>query len=324
MLLDWFFLILGLLLLLGGGELLVRGATGLARSLGVSPLLIGLTVVAFGTSAPELAVNITAALRGQSGISFGNIMGSNIANIGLILGISALVKPLAVQRSLVLRELPIMLIATLAASLMALDHWFGGVSEVGGLDGILLLVGFAAFMAYTVRVARKERRGNGFMAEAEELGSEGGDGGLALPALLTVLGLVGVIGGGHWTVEGAVALARGFGVSEAVIGLSLVALGTSLPELVTSLAAARSGHADLAVGNVVGSNLFNLLLVLGCTATLRPVSLPEGGLVDLAVMVGISLVLLPMAMTFQRRVNRFEGGVLLAVYCGYIAWRTLA
>jgi len=321
---DWLILILGLGFLLGGGELLVRGATALARGLGVSPLLIGLTVVAFGTSAPELAVNITAALRGQGGISFGNIMGSNVANIGLILGITARGRPLGGHRTIITRELPFLLIVTIGASLMALDFFLGeaGGEAVGRIDGIVLLICFVGFMIYTMRAAKREREGNIFMEEVEEAG-EGPVMALPLAALLTVAGLAGVIGGGQWTVDGAVAIARVFGVSEAVIGLSIVALGTSLPELVTSLAAARAGHADLAVGNVVGSNLFNLLLVLGSTTVLRDVPLPEGGLIDLAVMVGLTIVLLPMAMGERRRINRFEGALLLATYLIYVGWRTL-
>lgn len=320
---DWLILLLGLSLLIGGGEVLVRGSTSLAKSLGVSPLVIGLTVVAFGTSAPELAVNLTAALRGQGGISFGNIIGSNIANIGLILGLAALVRPLHVRREIIVREMPILLAVTFAACLMAMDSLLnqGATNQIGGMEGGFLLIGFACFMAYTLRMARRDRRSSGYLNI--DAGGKGRPMSLVTALLLTLAGLAGVIGGGHWTVEGAVALARSFGVSEAVIGLSIVALGTSLPELVTSVAAARSGHADLAVGNVVGSNLFNLLLVLGSTAIVRPVPFPERGAVDLAVMLGMSILLLPMAMTFQRRISRVEGAVLLVAYCTYIAWRTL-
>ncbi|MEZ4396719.1 MAG: calcium/sodium antiporter [Candidatus Krumholzibacteriia bacterium] len=320
---DLLILFLGLALLVGGGEVLVRGATALARSLGVSPLVIGLTVVAFGTSAPELAVNITAALRGQGGISFGNVVGSNIANIGLILGISALVRPLAVQRSLARRELPFMLAASLGATLLALETVADRAGGLGAVDGVLLLAGFVVFLVAMLRAARRDRARDPFLRGAEERAGEGGAMGLPLASLLTLAGLAGVIGGGHWTVEGATAIARHLGISEAVIGLSIVAIGTSLPELVTSLVAARHGESDLAVGNVVGSNIFNLLLVLGPTAMIRRIAVPAGGVVDLAVMCALSLALLPLGFAFGNRINRAEGAILLAAYTGYIAWRVL-
>jgi len=318
---DWLALLVGLGLLLGGGEILVRGATALARSLGISPLVIGLTVVAFGTSAPELAVNITATLRGQGSISFGNIVGSNIANIGLVLGIAALVRPLKVQPSVVTREIPIMLGATLLAVLLASDQLLGGAAGlVSRLDGLVLLAGFAVFLYLTVRSALRDRT-DSFLDVATEEGKRLGPERVAQSVALTLGGLVGVVLGGQWTVTGAVGIATALGVSETIIGLTIVAIGTSLPELAASLIAVRHGQADLAVGNVVGSNVFNLLLVLGPTAMIRPIPVPAGGQGDLLVLVAVSLVLLPVTLTGQR-IIRLEGAALLVGYWAYMLWRT--
>jgi cation:H+ antiporter len=316
---DWLLLIAGLGVLLVGGEGLVRGATGLARSLGVSPMVIGLTVLAFGTSAPELAVNVNAALKGSSALTFGNVVGSNIANVGLILGITALVQTLRIHRTIVTREIPIMLLATALTLVLGMagsaPHYFDSV------DGLVLLGGFVLFLFVTVRNARREDE---FIHQAEEETTEQPPLKLTTAATLTVLGLAGVLLGSHWTVEGATGVARALGMSEALIGLTFVAIGTSLPELTTSLFSAMKGHADLAVGNIVGSNVFNLLFILGVSATIRPVPVPaDGGRLDLLLMAGFSVVFLPLAMT-QKRLGRLEGLLLFAGYLTYMGWRVFA
>jgi cation:H+ antiporter len=316
--------IIGLALLYAGGESLVRGATSLARGLGISTLVIGLTVVAFGTSAPELAVNVTAALRGQSGISFGNIIGSNIANLGLILGLAALVRPLHILPAISKREIPIMLAATLAVVLLAPRALAGGQGILGRLDGLILLAGFGLFLVFTLRRAMRERRDGAFTKVAAEEAQRHSQAALPMSLLLTLLGLAGVLLGGHWTVEGATAIARALGVGEEIIGLSIVAVGTSLPEMAASLTAARRGHMDLAVGNVVGSNLFNLLLVLGPTAMIRPLPVPAGGHYDFYALLFFSFLLLPIAISGGHRINRVEGAFFLLCYLAYIAWRTFA
>jgi cation:H+ antiporter len=312
-------LIVGLVVLLTGGEALVRGATSLARSFGVSPMVVGLTVVAFGTSAPELAVNAMAAIRGENAITFGNVVGSNIANIGLIVGITALVTPQVVHKSIVTRELPIMLLATALALVLFRDRLWGASSEaITRIDGVILLVGFVAFLVITVRTAVKARH-DPFMEEAEENRPRSVGRGSAL--LLTIIGLAGVLIGSEWTVSGATKVATALGMSQAVIGLTIVAIGTSLPELTTSLFAAAKGHADLAMGNIVGSNVFNLLFVLGVSTSIRELALPEGGVTDLWVMVALSVILLPFAAR-QRRLGRAEGAFLLVSYIAYMSWRT--
>ena len=316
-------ILIGLACLYAGGELLVRGSTSLAKNLGVSTLIIGLTVVAFGTSAPELAVNITAALRGQSGISFGNIVGSNIANLGLILGLAAFVRPLDILRSMAVRDIPLMLAATVAVVLLSIRSLLGGQGTLGRVDGVLLLAGFGVFLALTLRRAMSERRGSAVARRASREASDREPSSMPLALLLTLLGLVGVLLGGRWTVVGATAIARSLGVGEEIIGLSIVAVGTSLPELAASLTAARRGQSDLAVGNVVGSNLFNLLLVLGPTALIRPLPVPIGGQRDLYALLFFSCLLLPMGLAGDRKINRVEGGLFLLCYCAYLAWRTL-
>lgn len=318
---DGLVLMTGLVVLLGGGEALVRGASALARALGISPLVIGMTVLAFGTSAPELAVNIRASLVGSGELTFGNVIGSNIANIGLILGLTAMLRVMRIHRSIVTREIPIMLGATALAIVLGGDWFLGqGPGTFGRIDGIVLLAGFVAFLAVTVRNARRDDPVV-HLAEEETQAAEA-----MKPAgagLMTVLGLAGVLLGSHWTVAGASAVAQALGMSEALIGLTIVAIGTSLPELTTSLFAAFKGHADLAIGNIVGSNVFNLLFILGLSATIRAVPVPpEAGRVDLLVLATFSTVLLPFAIT-QRKLVRFEGIVLFVGYIVFLCWRTL-
>jgi cation:H+ antiporter len=324
MVLSLLLMVAGLALLVGGAEALVRGASALARRLGVPPLVVGLTVVAFGTSAPELAVNVAAALDGNTGISFGNVVGSNIANIGLILAVAALVRPLEVNPTVVSREIPMLLLGTAAAVAMALDRPLDGAAAdaFGRGDGLVLLLLFGLFLYYTILGALRQRAGgDAYVAELHEDVSARPPQPLWLSLLLTGGGLLGVILGGNWTVDNAVVLARQAGVPEAVVGLTFVAVGTGLPELVTSVIAARRGHSDLAVGNVVGSNIYNLLFVLGATATVRPVTVPVAGHADLLVMAAMTAVLLPLSVYRERRIGRTGGLVLLTCYTAYIIWR---
>lgn len=314
----------GLALLVFGGDLLVRGASGLARSWGVSSMVVGLTVVAFGTSAPELAVNVRAAVEGSSGLSFGNVVGSNLANVGLVLGIAALVRPLAIRGEIVRRELPFMVLLSLAAFAMSADEWLRpeGFVAADRADGTLLLMFFAIFVYSTIAgVFFDESPADPAMREAadEPIGPKTGNPWVNVG--LTVAGLAGLIYGGDLTVDAAVQLGRDVGLSEAIIGMTIVAVGTSLPEVVASVIAAFRGETDLAVGNVVGSNIFNLGLVLGTTAVVAPVDVPEGGLMDLALATGLAALLIVMAVFGRARIARPSGILLLAVWIGYSAWR---
>ncbi len=307
----------GIVLLLAGGHGLVAGAVTIARRLGVSTLIVGLTIVAMGTSAPELAFNVIAAWSGHPDLSFGNIVGSNIANIGLVLGFTAIVTPLVVHGRVVRKELPWLVVVSIVAGLVTLLPW--GIVGFGRLSGCVMLALFAMFMVTWYRMGRSDRtdplvKGLGEEAEAESLGSMKG----AIVRVLT--GLVVLAVGGNFAETGAVGLAKAMGLSEALIGLTIVAIATSLPEAATAFIAVRKGHHDLAIGNIVGSNLFNLLLVLGTTAVIKPVPRPDHGLWDLGAMIAITILLWFMALTHKLKITRLEGAVLLFLYVAYMTW----
>jgi len=311
-------IVTGLVLLGYSADRFVAGASDLARSLGISTMVIGLTVVAFGTSAPEMLVSAMAAWQGNSGLAIGNAVGSNIANIGLVLGVSALVAPLAVRSQTLRREFPLMLVVMLASLALL---WDGDLSR---LDGLLLLAGILLLVLWTVHLARSSRPDDPLASEfAEEIPAT------AIPSVrawwLLLSGLVMLLIASRLLVWGAVGIAEGFGVSDLVIGLSIVAVGTSLPELATSVAAARKGEHGIAVGNVVGSNLFNLLAVLGIAGVIGPGGFEAAVLTrDFPLMIALTVVLYILAGGFNhtgpRRVNRYEGAVLLAVFVAYQIW----
>jgi cation:H+ antiporter len=308
-------LLAGFVLLIGGAELLVRGAAHLAVDLGISPLVVGLTVVAFGTSAPELAVSTLSAWQGQAGIALGNVVGSNIANILLILGLSALAAPLVVARQVVRLEVPIMVGISTIACLFALN---GRISRG---EGLLLFAGLILYTTWTVRRSRRENR-----RDQEELPAEARGKSRRSTQLLQILGGLLLLGlGSKWLVDGAVTIARHFGVSDLVIGLTVVAIGTSLPELATSILASLRGQRDIAVGNVVGSNIFNILSVLGLTALISPagVPVPTAALdFDLPVMLAATVACLPIFFT-GHRIERWEGGLFCFYYLAYITFLVL-
>ncbi len=311
MIVDFGLLVLGALCLYYGAEWLVGGAAGLARRLGIAPLVIGLTVVSYGTSAPELAVSLAAAVEGQSPIALGNVIGSNIANIGLILGLTALIAPPQVDRMLFKRELPFLLVATLAVGPVLLD------STISRTEGVLLMAGALLFTYAAFRWAKHRTPDE---AGPEEEGPPSSVLAQTTPVLwgLLLVGAAVLIGGGHVFVKGAVGLAEDFGVSERVIGLTIVAFGTSLPELAASVMAAYRGHSDLAVGNVIGSNVFNTLLILGATATVTPIG---GSLAELSgdlIWMTVFTFAMAAAMWRGRKVSRLEGGLFVAAYVAFI------
>jgi cation:H+ antiporter len=300
----------GLVLLTGGAELLVRGASRIARAVGVAPLLVGLTVVAYGTSAPEVAVSVEATLSGQPGVALGNVVGSNVFNVLVILGLSALVAPLVVEKRLVRRDVPIMIVASLLPLPLALD----GV--VGRMEGLLLLTGGGAYTAYIASAALGEN------TRTPRVGRTATPVAWISAVAAVVTGLAALVAGSRLFLDGAVDIARSFGVSELVIGLTLVAAGTSLPELATSMVAAFRGERDIAVGNVVGSNIFNVLGVLGAAAAVTPEGLPVSPAAlafDLPVMVAVSLVCLPIFLT-DWKVTRGEGIVFVTYYAAYVIY----
>ena len=308
-------LIPGLVLLLAGGEWLVRGASRLALRLGIPRVIIGLSLVAFGTSAPELAVSVLSSYQGKSGIAVGNVVGSNIVNILLILGLSAAVMPVAVSKRIIRIEVPIMVGTALLFLLLAYD---GHLSRA---DGVVLVVIFIAYIAWMARTARSDPS-----LEAELPDGNGGSGGgwavyLRL-LVLVVAGLAGLILGSRWLIDGAVALARMLGVSELIIGLTLVAAGTSLPELVTSVIASIRGERDIAVGNAVGSNIFNILSVLGFSTVVSPEGLQVASSIirfDAPVMIAVSVACFPIFFNgFQ--IKRWEGILFSVYYVFYVVY----
>ncbi|MGW8310751.1 MAG: calcium/sodium antiporter [Thiogranum sp.] len=306
-------LIAGFALLVWGADRFVAGAAATARNLGVSPLLIGLTIVGFGTSAPEILVSVVASLQGNPGLAVGNAIGSNITNVGLILGATALVVPLSVHSRILRRELPILIGTTAVAYLLLRD----GTLDMS--DGILLLLGLAVLLAYIVYVGLNMRNGKDPMA-AEYEAEIPTDLSLGRALLWLAVGFVVLLGSSRLLVWAAAGIAEQLGVSDLIIGLTIVALGTSLPELAASIASALKNEPDIAVGNVIGSNMFNLLAVLGIPGIISagPID-PAVVTRDMPVMSALTVALLLMAYGFngEGRINRLEGALLLAAYAGY-------
>ena len=318
----------GLVALIVGAQLLVRGAGKLALGFGISPLVVGLTVVAFGTSSPEMAISVQSAWSGQVDIALGNVVGSNIFNVLFILGVSALLAPLVVSLQVVRQEVPLMICASVLLLAVTLD---GGLSRA---EGVLFVAGLAAYTAFLVVQSRRETRAQAAAPGAPGLAADAGpvprgaawDDRLPGQLLLIAGGLVLLVLGSNWLVEAAVSLARRFGVSELVIGLTIIAAGTSLPEVATSVLATLRGERDIAVGNVVGSNTFNILGVLGVSAAVAPVELPVApslAAFDMPVMLAVAVACLPVFFT-GRTIARWEGSVLLAYYVAYAAYLILA
>jgi cation:H+ antiporter len=317
---DWtipFFLIAGFITLVFGAELLVRGASRLAAALGISPLVIGLTVVAFGTSSPELAVSVQSAFRDSADIALGNVIGSNIFNILLILGISALITPLIVHQQLVRLDVPLMIGLSLLLLVFGLD------GSIGRLDGSLLFLGLVAYIWYGVRQSRKESKlVQREYSEEYALPIKEKQAPMFLNLALIVCGLGLLVLGSNWLVSGAVLLAQLFRVSDLVIGLTIVAAGTSMPEVATSVMAAIKKERDIAVGNVVGSNIFNIMGVLGVSAFVAPqgIDVSASALAfDIPVMVVVALATLPIFFT-GNLIARWEGGLFLFYYAAYMAY----
>lgn len=300
----------GLLILVGGAESLVRGSSALALRLGITPLVIGLTIVAFGTSSPELAVSLESALSGSSSIAVGNVIGSNIANIGLILGITAMIQPLSVQPSLLKEQIPIMIaisfVLWFVASDMSISFW----------DGLILVAALIAFLVHSYRSSKKNSDNDEetLPCDASALKNK-----TWFCIVLIIIGLAGLVGGGMLFVDSAVEIARIFDVDEAIIGLTIVAIGTSMPELATSAVAAIRKESDIAIGNIVGSNIFNILAILGIAALISPLSSADFSSADYIVMIGFAVILLPMAWS-GKTLSRPEGTVLLLGYLSYMAY----
>jgi cation:H+ antiporter len=308
-------LVVGLVLLTFGADVLVKGASSLAGSLGISPLVIGLTVVAFGTSAPEMSVSVSSAFKGSAEIAVGNVVGSNIFNVLFILGASAMVASLMVQKQLVRFDIPIMIYGSLLVLLMSID------GQISRFDGLLLFLGIVVYTVFLIKEARREG----------VLVLESGDD-IAPPQplwkniILIVVGLVMLVVGSQWLVDGAVEIAKYFGLSELVIGLTIVAAGTSLPELATSVMASLKGERDIAIGNIVGSNIFNIGAVLGLSGMIAPDGLPVAQsslVVDIPVMILVAFACLPVFLA-NYTVTRSDGVAFLVCYVVYVLYVVLA
>jgi len=320
MLMHVLFFLLGLGALIAGAEALVRGASKIALSLGISPLVVGLTIVAMGTSSPEVAVSVGAALSGSTDIAVGNVVGSNIFNVLFILGVSALITPLVVHSQIIRQEVPIMIGASLVLAVMIIDgrlgHWEAGLL-------LAMLVGYVVFLVRQSRAATAQTRDE--FAEAAARRDAGWDSHWAVQALLIAAGLALLVLGSNWLVDAAVAFARALGVSDLVIGLTIIAAGTSMPEVATSVTAAVRGERDIAVGNVIGSNTFNILGCLGLSGLVSPAGLGIAPAVlnfDIWVMIAVAVACLPVFL-LGRQIGRKRGMLFLAYYAAYVAYLIL-
>ncbi|MEN3042079.1 MAG: calcium/sodium antiporter [Fervidobacterium sp.] len=309
MVLSILLLVVGFLFVTLGSDKVVEGSAAIAKKLKVSDLVIGLTIVSFGTSSPELAVNIVSSVKGNSDISLGNIIGSNIFNILVVAGLSAVVKSITVRHSTLRKEIPLSLIA--AISILALGNKQPSIITRG--DGVVLLLFFAIFMSYIFEMAKKDREMFEELEKTKEKQIS-----LFTATLYVIGGLAGLVLGGRWIVNGAVDIAKLFGVSDKLIGLTIVAAGTSIPELATSLAAVAKGNNEIALGNVIGSNIFNIFFILGISATINPISYPTVLNIDVTLLIAITSVLILLSKDLK--LGRVEGTLLFLTYIGYTAY----
>lgn len=318
MIIDIILLIVGLVLILGGANYLTDGAAAVARRFGMSDLMVGLTIVAFGTSAPELTISMMSAIDGNTGIAIGNVVGSNIFNTLIIIGAVAVARPIKITGGIMSKEIPLVVLSAAALLAMGSSKWLDGTTPIiSRVDGILLLLFFAIFMRYVFSQSKQK------MPETSENSNETKPVQTALwkSVIFIIGGLAALIYGGDLFVDKASAIASSLGVSDAIIGLTIVAMGTSLPELATSLTAAIKGNSGIAIGNVIGSNIFNIFLVLGCSATIRP--LPFGAIseIDLLVLFASCVLFWIFGWFFgNRTINRAEGGLLVAGYIAYMIY----
>ncbi|HAS6797028.1 calcium/sodium antiporter [Vibrio parahaemolyticus] len=304
-------LIVGLVLLVWSADKLVFGSAAIARNVGISPLVIGMTILAMGSSAPEMMVSATAAWDGKTDTAVGNVLGSNIANIALILGITALIKPLSISSAVIRRELPLMIAVTVLAGILLWN------SHLGFYEGVLLFVLFGAFLFAMLQISRKEQKsGDAFLEDQESEIPQGVSNPKAI--MWVVIGLILLPLAASLLVDNAVIIAKHFGMSDLVIGLTIIAIGTSLPELAASLAGVLKGEDDMAVGNIIGSNVFNILAVMGLPGIINPSTLSEYAMGrDFWVMLGVSLLLVAMCLGKSRSINRLQGAILFTCFLGY-------
>lgn len=312
--LTYILFVVGFVLLISGANLLVEGSASIAKKLNISSIVIGLTIVAFGTSAPELIVNIFASVQGNTEIAIGNILGSNIVNILLILGVSSIIYPLATKENTVWKEIPLSLLAAILVGVMVNDTLIDGgtFSGLTRIDGIVFIAFFIIFLYYTFGISK---------VSGENTDLEIKDMSYMKSSLYIVGGLLGLVFGGKWIVDGAIKIAEGFNVSQSLIGLTVVAIGTSLPELATSAVAAYKKQSDIAIGNVVGSNIFNIFWILGLSAVINPLPFSKDSVIDVIMTIVASLILfLIMFIGKKHTVERWQGVIMILIYIGYVAY----
>ncbi|MCR1848688.1 calcium/sodium antiporter [Paeniclostridium sordellii] len=311
---SYILLIIGFIILIKSADFFVNGASSIAKALRIPTIIIGLTIVAFGTSAPEAAVSVTAALKGNNDIAIANVVGSNIFNLLAVIGIASMIKPVKVQKTTILKEFPFILLSSLVLLILSHDTKFQGYSnnELTKSDGLMLLALFSIFMYYLLEMA---------ITSKEDMQVEQGSKKAAIPKslMISLLGIIGIIFGGQVVVDSASNIALSIGMSENLVGLTIVSIGTSLPELVTSVVAAKKGESDIAMGNVVGSNIFNILFVLGISAFINPISVHPIVFVDMFIMFIISIIAYIFATT-KREVNKFEGLLMVLIYISYMVF----
>ncbi|MFH1668199.1 MAG: calcium/sodium antiporter [Candidatus Komeilibacteria bacterium] len=314
--LTYLLFIVGFILLIKGADLLVNGSSSLAKKFHIPEIVIGLTIVSFGTSLPELIVNILAALQGSTDIGLGTIIGSNISNIALVLGFTAIILPLAVKSDTAWKEIPFSILATIIMMVVVNDHFFNPAiaSMISRIDGLIFLIFFGLFVSYTINIFVKHK--NLDISQEQKMHRSG----LTI-FFMIVAGLIALFYGGQWVVNGAVKIAQLFGISEFIIAATIIAVGTSLPELVTSIVAAYKKNLDLAVGNIIGSNIFNILFVLGITAVIKPIATPTLINIDILYLIGLSIILFAFLFIGKKKeLERWQGVSLLIIYVGYVVF----
>jgi cation:H+ antiporter len=312
--LTYILFVIGFVLLISGANILVEGSASIAKKLNISSIVIGLTIVAFGTSAPEFIVNIFASVQGNTEIAIGNIIGSNIVNILLILGVSSIIYPLATKENTVWKEIPLSLLAAILLGVMVNDTLIDGgtFSGLTRIDGIVFLAFFIIFLYYTFGISKVS--GENTDLEIKEMS-------YMKSSLYVAGGLLGLVFGGKWIVDGAIKIAEGFNVSQSLIGLTVVAIGTSLPELATSAVAAYKKQSDIAIGNVVGSNIFNIFWILGFSSVINPLPFSKDSAIDIIMTIVSSLILfLIMFIGKKHTVERWQGVIMIIIYIGYVAY----
>lgn len=314
---SYILLVIGFILLIKGADYFVDSASEIARKLHVSPLIVGLTIVSLGTSAPEAVVSIIAALDGSGDMVIGNIVGSNIINISLMLGVTVLISPLLIERETQTREIPFALVAAVLLIILMSDQFIFSAENnmIGRLDGFILLAGIALFLYYIFVKARRTKQATNDDAAKKE----GSDSSWFKNIALLLVGLAGIIIGGDFVVDSATEIALALGMSQALVGLTIVAIGTSLPELTTSITAARKGEAGMALGNLIGSNIFNIFFVLGISSVISPLSVSGSLFTDAWVLIAISVILMALAL-WKGKLSRVTGGILVGLYVVYFVY----